>query len=951
VLPEQEYPRWEVHKFGGASLADAKLYKTCGNLLIEAARANGYAPSIPTLAVVSASYGTTDELINVIRTAERGDLNGANNLLGKVIEKVLGIARDLKVSEDKLKLFQDNLEKDRVDLSAVLCAVKVMKSVPDTAMELMTGMGEVWSAQTMCAYLQMQGFPAEWMDTRKTLYVADGGSHGLGDKGASNMFVKPLMHKTAEAMRMWWLDLSVAKGWVTLQPSSPEESQVQFVGDPKQIEPMVIVTGFIASTTKGVPTTLKRSGSDYTATIVANLCNASRITMWKNVDGIYTADPRKVPDAFPIKTLLYEEAMELAYFGASVLHPSAMAPCIEAEIPVHVRNVFNPLHPGTVIQGSVHDGKSSQDEETIVDNKNLRRSQMLGQGSFGSRMPRKSLSAGEEMMLDEIDKDKLPVKGVTCVENVSLVNLEDAALIGVPGVLSRMFGALAAKDISVLMITQASSEHSTCCAVADCDAHAARDAVKEAFALELHNHQISRVQIIKNLSALAVVGEGMAYTIGVPAKMFSALASAGIPVRAIAQGSSKRNITAVVDRQSLSKAMQAIHSAFTLSAVPISVGLIGMGRVGEQLIDQLRAEHPRVLKDLNLDLRLRLVVDVGRTLIKQERIDMGNFEAEWEAAAKEPDVPLEGLADKFLTTHYPHSVIVDCTASERVAAFHKHWLRRGIHVISANRKAGATSIKDFLETEEEASAKNVHWSYAVTAGGALPSMVCIQDLLNTGDHVMRVEGMLSSTMDHILSVVSPFSDATPPKKFSEAVVEAVHSGCTEAIALDDILGLDMARKLTILARSVGSPQIAEDIKVSNLLPSAAKAVVAKLNEDFTCGNHCGKDCAKCEAVAAALAPFDADIAARAAKARDKGKCLRCVGVVNVPENTVKIEIKEVSIKDNPMACLCNGNTVVINIHSDRYQDKPLVISGPGTGAKLIAGAVFADLLRIGQSFH
>ena len=342
ALPRSPLPRnaragWEVHKFGGASLATAELYKQCSDLLIDESKRQleTIGSCVPTMAIVSAKGGVTDRLIAVIETA-MDNLDESAELLRAVTSEQIDVVRTLAGDEiaDAVEL---RIRQDEEDIINVVRAVSLLRTIPPSTMDLVTGYGEVWSAMTMHAYLQATGTPTAWLDAREVLIVEQTGAGGLGDKGSSNTVgTDPLWGATAQRVVDWFADEG--------------RSDLSTV-DCKTEAPVVVVTGFVASTEEGAPTTLKRSGSDYSATIFARLMGASRITMWKNVNGVYTADPRRVPEAFPIESLKYDEAIELAYFGAQVLHPSAMQPCIEGEIPIYVRNVFNPTHPGTVIEG------------------------------------------------------------------------------------------------------------------------------------------------------------------------------------------------------------------------------------------------------------------------------------------------------------------------------------------------------------------------------------------------------------------------------------------------------------------------------------------------------------------------------------------------------------------------------------------------------------------------
>ena len=397
---------WEVHKFGGASLATPELYRTVGDLLIRESQGRGNG-AIPTMAIVSAMGGMTDKLVTVVDSALE-DFEQAKRNLYDTVERQVSTLRELAPPEITDEI-EARIRRDAEDILSVVQSLRMIQTVPAVTMEVVTGFGEIWSAQTLHAYLATKGIPCDWIDAREIL-VVKGADGGLGEKGAASTGgVTPLWGETSSRMAAWWTNRGAEKGFLELDYTTQA--------------PIVVVTGFVATSATGVPTTLKRSGSDYSATIFGKLLASSRVTMWKNTDGVYTADPRRVPDAFSIKSLKYDEAMELAYFGAQVLHPSAMIPCIENNIPVYVRNIFNPEFEGTIIQG-----RST---------------------SLKSRM--EGWSTETEGSLS--DEGEIPIKGLTSVDQVAMVTLEGAAM-AVGGVAERFMNAMSNADVNVLMITQ-----------------------------------------------------------------------------------------------------------------------------------------------------------------------------------------------------------------------------------------------------------------------------------------------------------------------------------------------------------------------------------------------------------------------------------------------------------------------------------------------------------------
>jgi bifunctional aspartokinase / homoserine dehydrogenase 1 len=516
---------WEVHKFGGASLATAQLYKTVGDLLIaqstrHADDAEATATTIPTMAIVSAKSGMTDLLVQVVDSALT-NVDVAQASLNQAVESQIALLHELvphssNNENDTVSSIVSRLRHDATDILSIVQSLRLLHTVPDVTMEVVTGYGEIWSALTLAAYLQSVAqttttntassssssvqklsLDSMWMDARDILIVKSTSS-GLGEKGSSaaTTGVTPLWDETARNMHHWWQRHYANDDTGTTADTT---STAAAAAATTTVAPIVVVTGFVASTATGVPTTLKRSGSDYSATIFAKLVHASRVTLWKNTDGVYTADPRAVPEAFSIASLKYDEAAELAYFGAQVLHPSAMVPCIEMNIPVYVRNIFNPAFAGTVISGRCRTLKDAMETQVV---KNWRS------------------KSGE-----------IPIKGLTSVDKTALVTLEGASSLGGANVAERFMGAMTNAGIHVMIITQASSEGSITVAVPESQGALALSALQETFALELARSTIGSVSLATGMAIVAIVGEGMALTSGVSATFMSSLSRANVNIR------------------------------------------------------------------------------------------------------------------------------------------------------------------------------------------------------------------------------------------------------------------------------------------------------------------------------------------------------------------------------------------------------------------------------------
>ncbi|MDH3532867.1 MAG: bifunctional aspartate kinase/homoserine dehydrogenase I [Gammaproteobacteria bacterium] len=814
---------WKIHKFGGSSLADADCFRRVGGLLL--------AYSDERIgAVVSAMSGMTDALLRLAMLAER-DANEFGDELQAIGQRYTQTAREL-VSGDRLIGVLDAWRQDADDIMDVLRAIALVKSAPQRSRDVVAGYGEIWSARLLAAYLGQQSAErgGTWIDARDVIVV----SH---------------------------TELGPTVLWDASRARFDEVVDKDFTG-------IAVVTGFIASDEEGLQTTLGRNGSDFSAAIIAALCNAAELSIWTDVDGVMSADPNRVPEARVIEQMTYNEAMELAYFGAKVIHPQTLGPVIDNDIPLIIRNSFNAAQPGTRI-------------ETVAETIN-------------------------------------GVKGITAIGNMALVNLEGSGMIGVPGTADRLFAALKKAGVSVTLISQASSEHSICIAVPQDVAARATEVIREAFAEELETGQIQSVERTDAQSIVAVVGDGMAGTPGIAARFFGTLGRAGINVRAIAQGSSERNISAVVDSAESTRALRAAHSGFYLSAKTISIGLVGPGTVGNTLLQQLAQQAARLATDFNLDLRVRAIARSGSMLLGERSIDLASWREQYEQGSLKLD--FDAFERCVNPDHLPHAVIIDCTADETVAARYAGWLERGIHVITPNKRACSGPIDAYETLRERGAQGSSHFFYETTVGAALPIISTLRDLIDTGDEVRTVQGIFSGTLAYLFNVY----DGTAP--FSEIVRQARASGYTEPDPRDDLSGMDVARKLTILARELGHKTELGDFAVQSLVPDA---LVDGSIDNFL----------------ARLADYDDDMHSIYTQAVAVGKTLRYVGRLDAGgEVTVGLEMTGAA---HPFSNI-NLTDNIVQFETARYSTNPLYVQGPGAGPEVTAAGVFADLLRLSK---
>ena len=508
-----------------------------------------------------------------------------------------------------------------------------------------------------------------------------------------------------------------------------------------------------------------------------------------------------------------------------------------------------------------------------------------------------------------------PIKGLTLSEQLAVLNLEGSGLIGVPGTAERVFAALRHAQVSVVMISQGSSEHSICCVVKQEDADRAQAALVNAFAHELTVGQVQRVQQVPGISVLAAVGDGMAGQPGVAARLFESLGRAQVNIRAIAQGSSERNISVAIDSDHATRALRAAHAGFYLSPQTFAVGVIGPGNVGATLLDQLLGARAGLLERANLDLRLRAIASRGRQLL-----DPRGIEGDWRERFKPASDPadLDRFTAHLLDSHLPHVVIVDCSASPEVADRYPQWLAAGIHVVTPNKQAGAGPLARYGAIREAAAASGARFRYEATVGAGLPVISTLRDLLDTGDAVASIEGIFSGTLAWLFNRY----DGSVP--LSRLVAEARALGYTEPDPRDDLSGTDVARKLVILAREAGRALSLEDVAVESLVPASLRQGGV---EDFM----------------ARLQEVDAAFDMRLAQAKAEGRVLRYVARLDA-EGRASVGLVELP-KEHAFANLRLTDNIV-QFTTRRYCENPLIVQGPGAGPEVTAAGVFADLLRV-----
>lgn len=631
---------------------------------------------------------------------------------------------------------------------------------------------------------------------------------------------------------------------------------------------IAVTPGFIAGNDSGEYTTLGRGGSDYTAAIVAAALNASSLEIWTDVDGFMTADPRVISKAYTIPLLSYAEAMELSHFGAKVVYPPTILPVYQKSIPLLIRNTLNPEGSGTLISNKSENGKER------------------------------------------------PIKGISSISGIALITVQGIGMVGVTGISMRLFTALAKEEINVILISQASSENSISVAIEEQSAEKAESAIRNEFEKEISKDQINRIEIETKLSIVAIVGENMKHTTGIAGKLFMTLGKNGVNVVAIAQGASELNISWVVKNTDLRKTLNVVHESFFLSEnIELNVFLIGIGTVGGHLLSQLQKQQEKLLKEKHLKIKLAGVANTKKMAFSRDGIDISQFRERLENSNLDSD--LEGFVREMAELNMYNSVFADCTASEKVAGLYERVLNSNISVVAANKIAASSEYNNYLKLKDTAKRKGVKFLFETNVGAGLPIINTLNDLVNSGDRIVKIEAVLSGTLNFIFNTLSS------KIKLSETIRLAKEQGYSEPDPRVDLSGVDVVRKILILARESGYKLEMGDVKVNKFIP---EPYFEGSIEDFFNRIH----------------EVDHDFEQRRQQLEASGKKWRFVA--RLEEGRAEAELMEVGI-GHPFYDLEGSNNVVMYT-TERYQEFPMLIKGYGAGASVTAAGVFADLIKV-----
>ena len=807
----------KVLKFGGTSVGSVE------SILSLKAIVEKQAEKQPVIVVVSALGGITDKLLATSQLALKGDDAWKDEFQAMVDRHHKMIDTIITDTRKREKLFNivDSLFEQ---LRSIYFGVYLIHDLSNKTQDAIVSYGERLSSNIVATLVQ----GAKWFDSRDFIKTVQKNHKNILDSELTNRLVRRTFSDLPR--------VSLVPGFISMDRDSNET------------------------------TNLGRGGSDYTAAIIAAALDADILEIWTDVDGFMTADPRVIKTAYTINELSYIEAMELCNFGAKVIYPPTIYPVCVKNIPIRVKNTFNPESDGTIIK-------------------------------------------------QKIENNLKPIKGISSISGTTLITVTGLSMVGVIGVNRRIFTALAQQGISVFLVSQASSENSTSIGVRDQDAEKAVNVLNNEFAKEIETGAMFPMHAESGLATIAIVGENMKHTPGIAGKLFGTLGRSGISVIACAQGASETNISFVIDGKYLRKSLNVLHDSFFLSEFKVlNLFICGVGTVGSKLIEQIRSQYEELKEHSRLKLNVVGIASSHNAIFCREGLDLNNYREQLQAS--EPSSP-EKLRDTILSMNIFNSVFVDCTASKDVALLYQSFLEHNVSVIAANKIAASSKYEDYLKLKTTAMMRGVKFRFETNVGAGLPIIGTINDLCNSGDKILRIEAVLSGTLNFIFNAIS----AEVP--FSETVRLAKEQGYSEPDPRIDLSGTDVVRKLVILAREAGYRVEQEDVEKHLFVP---EEYFQGSLEDFWKN----------------LPALDADFEARRKKLEAEGKRWRFVATMD--GGKVNVTLKTVD-RNHPFYNLEGSNNIVL-LTTERYKEYPMQIQGYGAGASVTAAGVFANIMSI-----
>ncbi|MHA8066492.1 bifunctional aspartate kinase/homoserine dehydrogenase I [Aquirufa sp. ROCK2-A2] len=816
----------KILKFGGTSCGSVDSIQSVLTII-----ESNWSSKTKFAVVFSAMSGVTNQLLEAGKLASTGKkpaedlISTIENRHFELIKHFIPVTGQSQVIASVRTLVNE--------LRDVLKGISLLKELSPKSSDLLVSFGERLSTSLITAILAQKGLPVLYIDSREIIKTNDVFGKSDVDFIQTNNLVQHFFEKNEDKIGL--------------------------------------ITGFIGSNSVGETTTLGRGGSDYTASILGAVLSVKEIEIWTDVDGMMTADPRKVSSAFTIPFISYAEAMELTHFGAKVIYPPSLQPAFAKNIPIRVLNTFNPSFNGTVV----------------------------------SR---------------EATKTPYIITGISSIDHLALVNLQGSGMIGVAGVSAKLFTVLSREKISVILISQASSEHSICFAIEPQMAGVVKDLLEKEFSQEIEMGDIEGIDIQTNLSVIAVVGEGMRQHTGVSGKLFSVLGKNGINIVATAQGSSELNISVVIEQKDLSKALNVIHETFFFSQIrTIHLFLVGAGLIGKTLLNQLSGQEKYLEKYKGLRIKLIGIANSKKQWIDRDGISF--TEAIEILNTKGIENNISNFVQGIKEFNLPNSVFADCTADKHIYQHYLGLFKSNISVVTPNKVANSGPYDLYAELHQTALAKGVKFLYETNVGAGLPVINTLQGLIASGDRFTKIEGVLSGTLSFI------FNQFKPGKSFAEVVKQAKEKGYTEPDPREDLSGMDVARKILILSREIGLKLEFKDITIEKIIP---------------------ENCEKAESVEAffdQLAYSNDFFEKMINEAYHQGKVLRYIATLE--DQKITIGLRAVDEK-HPFFQM-DGADNVIAFTTKRYHDRPLVIKGPGAGAEVTASGVFADIVSLGSN--